>query len=223
MDFARFRSTKAYDVLTALPLVLWYAYVLWRQLPYLRGGGAVLAAGDPAHVMQYLSLAASVVFYFVIIVAFLLRSVPVERSQGVLPRAVAIIGTFMSVGILYLPPAALALPVQLLANGLIFAGCFGSALMVWALGQNFSVFPEARGLVTAGPYAWIRHPLYATESLIIIGTAIQFAQPWAGVLGAANLAFIYWRTVYEERVLEHAHPQYAHYRARTARFIPGVF
>ena len=43
------------------------------------------------------------------------------------------------------------------------------------------------------------------------------------VLGAVNLGFIYARTVYEERVLERAHPQYAAYRAKTARFIPGVF
>jgi protein-S-isoprenylcysteine O-methyltransferase Ste14 len=29
--------------------------------------------------------------------------------------------------------------------------------------------------------------------------------------------------VYEEHVLERAYPEYATYRLRTARFIPGVF
>jgi protein-S-isoprenylcysteine O-methyltransferase Ste14 len=43
------------------------------------------------------------------------------------------------------------------------------------------------------------------------------------VLGAVNLAFVYARTVYEERVLERAHPEYAAYREKTARFVPGVF
>jgi len=223
MDFARFRSTKAYDFLTALPLVAWYVYVAWQALPFLRNGWRVVLTGDAGQAMQYLSLAAAFAFYFVIVAALLFRSVPVARSEGVLPRAAAIIGTFMSVAILYLRPATLPLALQVLANGLIFAGCLGSALIVWALGRNFSVFPEARGLVTRGPYAYARHPLYTAESLIVIGTAIQFAQPWAGVLGVVNLGFIYWRTVYEERVLEGAHPQYAHYRARTARFIPGVF
>ena len=223
MDVARFRSTKAYDVLTALPLVLWYLITVWRQLPFLVGGADVLAQGDTGRLLQYLSVAAAVVFYFAVIVALLVRRVPVARLDGVLPRAVALIGTFMSVTILWLPAATLPLGVQLLANALIVVGCAGSALIVWALGRNFSVFPEARGLMTAGPYAYARHPLYTAESLIVIGTAIQFAQPWAGVLGAANLGFVYWRTVYEEQVLARAHPEYADYRARTARFIPGVF
>ena len=223
MDFARFRSTKAYDVLTALPLVLWYVITVRRQLPFLVGSADVLARGDTGRVLQYLSVAAAVVFYFAVIVALLVRRVPVARSDGVLPRAVALIGTFLSVTILWLPAATLPLGVQMLANALIVLGCAGSALIVWALGRNFSVFPEARGLMTAGPYAYARHPLYTAESLIVIGTAIQFAQPWAGVLGAVNLAFVYARTVYEERVLARAHPEYAAYRARTARFIPGVF
>jgi len=223
MDWARFRSTKAYDVLTALPLVLWYVYVLWRQVPFLRRGAIVFEHGDIGSVLQYLSLAGAAVFYFAVILALLLRTAPAARSDGVVPRAVAIVGTFMSVAILYLAPAQLPLPVQALSNGLIFVGCVGSALIVWTLGRNFSVFPEARGLVMHGPYAYARHPLYAAEALIIIGTAIQFAQPWAGVLGVVNLAFVYARTVYEERVLERAHPRYAAYRTRTARFIPGVF
>lgn len=223
MDFARFRSTKAYDVLAALPLALWYVYVLWRQVPFLRHGAIVFQYGDIGGVLQYLSLAGAEVFYFAVVLALLLRTAPSARSDGIVPRAVAIIGTFMSVAILYLAPAALPLPLQALANGLIFAGCVGSALIVWALGSNFSVFPEARGLVTRGPYALARHPLYTAESLIIIGTAIQFAQPWAGILGAVNLGFVYWRTVYEEQVLARAHPDYAVYRAKTARFIPGLF
>jgi protein-S-isoprenylcysteine O-methyltransferase Ste14 len=223
MDFARFRSTKAYDVLTALPLVLWYFYTIWHLLPALRSSWFMVVLGGPGPAMQYLSLVAAAVFYFAVILALLFRSTPVERLQGVTPRAVAIIGTFMSVAILRLPVATLPLAVQVLANGLIVGGCLGSALMVWALGRNFSVFPEARGLVTGGPYAWARHPLYTAESLIVIGTAIQFEQPWAGLLGAVNLGFVYWRTVYEERVLSLAHPEYAAYRARTARFLPGVF
>lgn len=223
MDFAKFRATKAYDFLTALPLVAWYVFVMWRQVPFLRRGAIVFESGDVGSVLQYLSLAGASVFYFVIVLALLRRAAPVARSHGIVPRAVAIIGTFMSVAILYLPAANLPLPAQVLANGLIFAGCAGSALIVWALGRNFSVFPEARGLATSGPYAYARHPLYVAESLIIIGTAIQFAQPWAGLLGAVNLGFVYARTVYEERILTVTYPEYAAYRARTARFLPGVF
>jgi protein-S-isoprenylcysteine O-methyltransferase Ste14 len=222
-SWAAFRRTKVYDLLAALPLMLWYLGVLWRLIPYLRQGPVVFAQGMLVNELQYLSVAGSAVFYLVIVLALVSRSVPVARSEGFAPRAVAMIGTFMSVAILYLPPATLSRWLQVLANGMLFAGCIAAALIVRALGRNFSVFPEVRGLVTRGPYAWARHPLYTAESLIVIGTAIQFAQPWAGVLGAVNLAFIFARTVYEEHVLERAYPEYATYRLRTARFIPGVF
>ena len=44
--------------------------------------------------------------------------------------------------------------------------------------------PEARRLVTGGPYALARHPLYTVEMVTICGTALQFAG--ALVLGAGG-------------------------------------
>jgi len=82
--------------------------------------------------------------------------------------------------------------------------------------------PEARSLVTSGPYAFARHPLYAVEMLCIAGNAILFLQPWAGVLAALVAALQVARSVFEERVLGDAYPEYAGYRARVKRFIPGV-
>jgi protein-S-isoprenylcysteine O-methyltransferase Ste14 len=77
--------------------------------------------------------------------------------------------------------------------------------------------------VTSGPYASARHPLYVTEAFVLLGTMMQFEQPWAALLGAATFVLIYLRTIFEERVLIAEYPQYADYRERTARFIPGLF
>ena len=82
--------------------------------------------------------------------------------------------------------------------------------------------PEARTLVTGGPYAYARHPLYGVEIITIIGTALQFAQPWAGLIALLVAVLLVIRSRYEEGVLEAAYPEYAAYRARTKRFIPGV-
>ena len=78
---------------------------------------------------------------------------------------------------------------------------------------------QERGVVAALSRDWSRPRL----QLIIAGTAVQFAQPWAGVLGVVNLVLLYARSVYEERVLVRTYPEYVAYRTKTARFVPGVF
>ena len=123
---------------------------------------------------------------------------------------------------LQLPVQPLTLPMQILAALLIGVGSLASLLVLWRLGKSFSIMPEARTLVTTGPYAHARHPLYAVEMITIIGMALQFAQPWAAILTALVLTFLVLRTVFEERVLVEAFPDYVAYRAKTARFIPGL-
>jgi protein-S-isoprenylcysteine O-methyltransferase Ste14 len=91
------------------------------------------------------------------------------------------------------------------------------------LGRSFALMPEARQLVTNGPYAFIRHPLYAAEMIGIAGLMLQFQQPWAVILGGLVFALQYCRTVFEERVLQEVYPNYGVYRTRTWRFVPYVF
>jgi protein-S-isoprenylcysteine O-methyltransferase Ste14 len=78
--------------------------------------------------------------------------------------------------------------------------------------------PEARVLMTGGPYAWARHPLYVMEFITILGTAIQFAQPWAALLAIGVVIFQVLRTIFEERILAETYPDYASYQARVKRF-----
>src|SRR5262249_13688544 len=117
----------------------------------------------------------------------------------------------------------LSLPVQVLADLLIIGGAIGSLVAVSGLGEAFSIMPEARSLVTSGPYAIVRHPLYVAEIIGVAGMVLQFQQPWAGMLGIAICVLQYWRTVFEEQVLIQAYPEYVAYRTRTRRFIPYLF
>jgi protein-S-isoprenylcysteine O-methyltransferase Ste14 len=222
---SRFRESKTYDFLAALPLVVWYGDALRRQLPLLANGVQALLSGTPEGPMllQFLAVAGSAAFNLALVIALLVRDKPIARSRGLTPRLTAALGTFLSVAILRLPVAAPPPLVQALADVLIFGGGLASAFVLWRLGAAFAIMPEARQLVTSGPYAIARHPLYVTEALILLGTVLQFRQPWATLLGAATLVLIYLRTVFEERVLMSEYPQYAAYRARTARFIPGLF
>ena len=105
---------------------------------------------------------------------------------------------------------------------LIGVGSLGSALVLWRLGKSFSILPEARKLVTGGPYAYVRHPLYSVEIITILGTALQFAAPWSWIIAVIVVVLLWIRSHFEEQVLAESFPEYADYRQRTKRFIPGI-
>jgi len=221
---AAVQQGKLYDIAAALPLILWFAYGALQLRPtvvmdfgYIVDGSANLYIW-----VRSFSLTCAMLFDLLLVWLLVVRDKPVLRAKGLLPRLCAIIGTFLGVGILQLPLARLGLGLQIVAALMVGIGSLASAWVVWRLGKSFSIMPEARVLVTSGAYSQVRHPLYAVEIITIIGTALQFAQPWAFLIGAGVVAMLVIRTIYEERVLVEAYPEYVEYRARTKRFIPGV-
>ena len=80
-------------------------------------------------------------------------------------------------------------------------------------------------LVTAGPFAWIRHPIYTGLFLMLIALAIGLGHVSrllvAVPLYALGTAI---RVQVEERLLRTAfHSAYDEYAGRVKRFVPGVF
>jgi len=102
-------------------------------------------------------------------------------------------------------------------------------LMVWAritFGRrsfHATADPTAGGLVTSGPYALMRHPIYTSVCLFVVaGGLAHFSWTTAGCLGltlAGSLA----RMLTEERLLLVTYPEYAEYARRTSRMVPYVF
>lgn len=219
------RNTKLYDLAAGLPLALWFAYGVVRLRPSIVANIEIIAAGAGTLFTwaQLFSLAGSALFNLLLVWLLLVRDKPVLKARGAIPRIAAFAGTFLGVAILQLPVAPLSAPVQVAAALLVGTGSVLAAIVLSRLGKSFSIMPEARRLVTDGPYALVRHPLYAVELLIIAGMALQFSQPLAGILGVAVLLLLVIRALFEERVLAEAYPEYEVYRAKTARFIPGVF
>ena len=79
-----------------------------------------------------------------------------------------------------------------------------------------------RRLVAAGPYAWVRNPIYIAALLIVIGEAWLFLSlpllMYAGALGAGFHLLV---VGYEEPTLRHRFDsEYDEYRSRVARWIP---
>ncbi|HEY4274200.1 MAG TPA: isoprenylcysteine carboxylmethyltransferase family protein [Rhizomicrobium sp.] len=219
-DWGAFRRGKLYDFAAGLPLILWFGYNTMRLRPSLIANArAVMEAPDSVLAnVRFFALFAAMAFNLLLIYLIVVRSEPVRRSTGLVPRLCGFAGTFLGVGILYLKPVTLSLSWQIAAAFLVFAGSLGSVIVLSRLGKSFSIMPEARTLVTGGPYAYARHPLYAMEFIILAGTAIQFAQPWAALLALGVVVLQVLRTHFEESVLRAAYPEYESYSARVKRF-----
>ena len=220
-----FQRSKTYDLLTALPLIAWFLFGFARQMPLTLALFRELTRGTITLLafLQLIALVGSMFLTFIMVSILITRKTPELKIRGILPRAVAVAGTFLGNAILSLEAVPLSLPTQALADFLIIGGALGSLVVVSGLGGSFSVMPEARTLVTHGPYAIVRHPLYLAEMVGVAGLVVQFQQPWAAILGLAVGALQFWRTVFEERVLIEAYPEYEAYRTRTRRFIPYLF
>jgi protein-S-isoprenylcysteine O-methyltransferase len=103
-------------------------------------------------------------------------------------------------------------------------------ILLWArvtLGRNWSgriVLKEGHELVTSGPYAYVRHPIYSGFILLIFATALQFASLASFVGFLIFLAIFLWRTYREDALMSKTFPaEYPAYKARTKRLIPWVW
>ena len=162
-------------------------------------------------------------FLAILVVMFTVRHVPQRTAPGFYPRCAAVAGTFLSVGMVQLPLQELSYGLYLGSLLLIIGGTVLAIYAALVLGRSVSILPEARRLVTWGPYALVRHPLYLGEIVATAGVALQYWSVWALLLLALACAFQLQRMKYEERVLFQAFPKYGDYMARTARLMPGVY
>jgi protein-S-isoprenylcysteine O-methyltransferase Ste14 len=128
---------------------------------------------------------------------------------------------FGDYGLIYTSPFIRAVGVALCAAGIAFA--------IWArvyLGRNWGmpmslkVNPE---LVTTGPYAYVRHPIYAGMFLALFGSLIADGIFWLIPLAACFFYFLYSAQVEEKIMLKEFPNEYPQYRKGTKKIVPFVW
>ena len=83
--------------------------------------------------------------------------------------------------------------------------------------------PDQR-VISSGPYAWVRHPMYATALVMLLGIPIALGSWWGALVVVAILPALIWRLVDEERFLVRNLPDYVAYQRRVRyRLLPLVW
>lgn len=119
---------------------------------------------------------------------------------------------------------------NLWVGGLGVALCLaGIGFAVWArmhLGRNWGMpmsVKEDAELVTSGPYAWVRHPIYTGVLVAAAGSALVAGPAYLIIVLPLALYFVYSAKTEERVMLERFAERYRAYMARTKRLIPFVY
>jgi protein-S-isoprenylcysteine O-methyltransferase Ste14 len=124
-------------------------------------------------------------------------------------------------------PGAGRSPTFGVTGGLLMSigGVFGLAGVI-ALGRHTTPFIRPGNqtrLVCHGIYRWVRHPLYASVLWTALGWAVFWLSWPAMVLTLVLALLLHFKSLREEQWLTEQFPEYADYRTRTKRFLPGIY
>lgn len=106
---------------------------------------------------------------------------------------------------------------------IVTAGAFWSLASLLSLGRMFGVRPALRGLVTRGPYAVVRHPIYLAYIVEDVGYNLQEWNPGTILIVAAGWVSLLYRIRAEERLLalDDGWPKYT--ASVRYRLLPGLW
>ena len=121
-----------------------------------------------------------------------------------------------------------SLPLQVLGLAMYLAS---TAFIMWVFRENSFAAPVVKvqsgrdhHVVSTGPYAFVRHPMYAGIMLFFVGVPLLLGSWWGVAIAPMFFVLFAVRTRIEERTLLADLPGYADYAARVRyRLLPGIW
>lgn len=117
------------------------------------------------------------------------------------------------------------MPAGAIAASAVAVGCLALTWVCWQrMGRSWrmGINPDEKTrLVVTGPYAYVRHPIYALSTLLMLVSMVAVPSPAMFVCGAIHLVFLHWEARREEHYLLRVHGEvYARYLRAVGGFVP---
>jgi protein-S-isoprenylcysteine O-methyltransferase Ste14 len=162
--------------------------------------------------------------HFIVLAIALTRPQPKLRDYSIASSmAVGVAYAYPYAQVIYLrwSPGDVASPAAGLLLVTLAAGL--SLVSLLTMGRHFGVRPALRGLVTSGPYRFVRHPMYFSYIVADIGYNLQEWNFITLLLVLVGWMSLVYRIHAEERVLSQ-HPEWRAYAVLVRyRLFPGVW
>ena len=201
---------------------LFFSLFLARQLVLL--AGALPGVHRPIDFLFVLQQGLAIAYFTMLVVLFAVRLPQRGTDRRLTVIFIAFSGTFAAISASFLPGGTRREGLVLIADVLATAGL---AYSVWALAylrRSFSIIPEARRLVTGGPYSLSRHPVYLGEIVTAIGVNLATAGWLSAIAIVYFIACELLRIRWEERILALTFPnEYPPYARSVPRYLPNPF
>jgi protein-S-isoprenylcysteine O-methyltransferase Ste14 len=79
-------------------------------------------------------------------------------------------------------------------------------------------------VISTGPYAWVRHPMYAAALVLLLGIPLALGSIWGVLIVLALVPLLIWRLMDEERFLVNHLPGYREYQGKVRyRLLPSIW
>ena len=116
--------------------------------------------------------------------------------------------------------------VAILGDLLLLLGWLGILAVFRANSYAAATIQVTSGqtVISIGPYALVRHPMYAAALLMLLGIPIALGSWWGALVLLALIPVLGWRLIDEERLLLRDLDGYAEYRRKVRwRLIPYIW
>ncbi len=170
--------------------------------------------------LSLLAIAFSAVYLTIVSAIMLLAKQPAARYETLLPNLMAVAAGFGVYAFAWLAPAEQPLVHITLPLALLVAGAVLVLVALAYLRRAFSVTPQARCLVNAGPYALVRHPMYLGNMLSLAGLGLLLGTPETLLLALGLCVLQIVRACFEERLLSKTFPAHRANIAQVGAFWP---